>query len=504
MASIEPGIEIPPMTPMLEAAPARPDAMVASLYPDFCQRGSAVVGQDVVAFDSTDEAHSGDVLITDFPASNHNARLAQTVPAGPGAGVASGCTGGYARPLSNTSSTVLVNGEGCVRHDSVFEMNCAGPDGPGNTLGQMVYDRGTPRFGAHDSLVDFNPPFVVTDDEYGVCRAFEPLTSVPAEMSLGDHIVGGAKGFGRGVWDAVTGTVDMAAAGSQYLTDGVLGGPIDLITGGDHDYAWLPSAQRARRTEEAVADTMAAIYNDPGIVVDALTEEVVTLWEQGQYGEAIGYGSSQVIEVLIGAKGATRLRSLSKLDDASLDRLVRDGVIDADEAAEARRLRGRDGVIVHAEEVYDQAEVAPEQLWDGPTYRGDTRSPAEIEAAGGFDGLDPGGGISLDQHMNGVRPPSQWVSASTDLDIAQAYAWQPNTIPNQALITAQQGDIVGYAYHLNQAGGVNTHMVPGITNLSNLEVAFSQGIPWSSVSGYTPMIVQGPNIVPGPFMPITH
>ena len=51
---------------------------------------------------------------------------------------------------------------------------------------------------------------------------------------------------------------------------------------------------------------------------------------------------------------------------------------------------------------------------------------------------------------------------------------------------------------------MNTHAVPGITNLSNLEVAFSQGIPWSSVQGYTPIIIQNGTPTPGAFVPITH
>ena len=387
-------------------------------------------------------------------------------------------------------------------------MNCAGPDGPGNTLGQMVYRPGDERFGVHDSTLErlrSNPPFIVTDDEYGVCEALVPVAAAPEELSLAEHAWGGVKGLARGGWDAVTGTLEMAANTSQYLTDGVLGGPIDLITGGDHDYAWLPSANRARRTEQAVFDTMQAIYDDPGIVVDALTEEVVSLWHQGKYGEAIGYGSSQVIEVLIGAKGATRLRNLAKLDDASLDRLVRDGVIDADEAAEARRLRGQDGVIVHADEIVDQADVAPEQLWDGPSYRGDQRTPAEIEAAGGFYGYDPDGTVTLQEHMGKVRPPSQWVSASQGNSIAEAYAWRPNAADiGPSLLGRAEGDILGYSYAINHPGGVNTHAVPGITNLSNLEVAFSQGIPWSSVQGYTPIIIQNGTPTPGAFVPITH
>jgi hypothetical protein len=495
--------------PKPEAAPTAPDATVVGLYPDFRQQGGSVVAQDVVSVDATDEAHSGDVVITGHCASHNNARLQQTVPGGPGAGVSSGCTGGYSRPQSGSSSTVLVNGEGCVRHDTVFEMNCAGPEGPSNTVGKMVYDRGSERFGNHDytSVDQLDPPVVPTSAEIAAAEA--------EEMGIGGHLWGGVKGFGRGAWDAVKGAAQLAAGGAQYSTDYVLGGPVDLITGGAYDYEWLPSARRARGTEQAISDTAKAIYDDPGIVWDALTEEVVNLWDQGKYGEAIGYGSSQVLEALVGTKGASKLRFLSKLDDAELDTLVKKGAISADDAAEARRIREvGDGVVIHRKhstEIFDEADVAPNQVNEGFTFRGDQHSPEELAAADGFHPSNPDANISLDAHMAYERPNgSQWISTSQDQWIAEQYAWRPNAMPldkaYERIRGMPDGSVIGYNYHLSQPGGVNTLQVPGIMgmeNASNMEVAFSRGIPWSSVSGWAPIHVVNGQPVVGDFVPNT-
>lgn len=58
--------------------------------------------------------------------------------AGTGGGVNSGVNLGWCRPRSN-KSTVFVEGRELVQDSNIYEMNCAGPDGPYNTIGKLVY-----------------------------------------------------------------------------------------------------------------------------------------------------------------------------------------------------------------------------------------------------------------------------------------------------------------------------------------------------------------------------
>ncbi|MGV0911512.1 PAAR-like domain-containing protein [Martelella sp. FOR1707] len=58
---------------------------------------------------------------------------------GTGGGVSSGVNVGWCRPQSNKSS-FLVEGHQVLQDNCVYEMNCAGPDGPSNTLGKLNYD----------------------------------------------------------------------------------------------------------------------------------------------------------------------------------------------------------------------------------------------------------------------------------------------------------------------------------------------------------------------------
>ena len=58
--------------------------------------------------------------------------------AGTKGGVASGVNLGWCRPKSNKTS-VFVEGRELIQNDNLYEMNCAGPNGPGNTIGRLVY-----------------------------------------------------------------------------------------------------------------------------------------------------------------------------------------------------------------------------------------------------------------------------------------------------------------------------------------------------------------------------
>lgn len=53
-------------------------------------------------------------------------------------GVKSGCNKGWCRPISKKTS-VFVGGAELIQNDNLYDMNCNGPDGPGNTVSRLVY-----------------------------------------------------------------------------------------------------------------------------------------------------------------------------------------------------------------------------------------------------------------------------------------------------------------------------------------------------------------------------
>ena len=57
---------------------------------------------------------------------------------GTGGGVKSGVNKGWCRPISNRTS-IFVKGHELIQNDNLYDMNCAGPEGPGNTVGRLVY-----------------------------------------------------------------------------------------------------------------------------------------------------------------------------------------------------------------------------------------------------------------------------------------------------------------------------------------------------------------------------
>lgn len=53
-------------------------------------------------------------------------------------GVKSGVDLGWCRPISKKTS-VFVDGAELIQNGNMYDMNCNGPDGPGNTVGKLVY-----------------------------------------------------------------------------------------------------------------------------------------------------------------------------------------------------------------------------------------------------------------------------------------------------------------------------------------------------------------------------
>lgn len=288
-------LRIPP-----EAAPKTSGAVVASVYPDFCTRHGSVYGQDIMAFESADEEAVPDVLITGCPASNAGARLAESLPAGPGAGVSSGVVGGQCRPVGGMADNVLIHGAPTVRHTTDYLMNTAGPEGLHNTAGKMVYEGGGANdtssdrgylYGAGNAASDaLMAPFYYARNKTDLAawkgrqlvQLHAPLLELLPEP-LGDAIAL------RPIRDALG--IDSLVADVGELSSHPLLGEL------------LPSADRGQAYIEGMAELLAGAQNDPvgtaeAMVLAGYRERA----DDGRPKEAAGYLGGQVVMTVAGGR----------------------------------------------------------------------------------------------------------------------------------------------------------------------------------------------------------
>ncbi len=119
-------------------------SVVVSSTPDVCltPMGSAMVPvpYSIVGNFSDAMRTTQTVKFTDQQAFNFASRLNHVSgdEAGAGGGVSSGVNVGYCKPLEH-SPTVKAQDQFVLRHDDKMFMNCSGPDGSSNTIGNIVY-----------------------------------------------------------------------------------------------------------------------------------------------------------------------------------------------------------------------------------------------------------------------------------------------------------------------------------------------------------------------------
>jgi len=115
--------------------------IVKSLAPDWCKSPSSPVAYDIVAFLNESVFTSPNVNFKAVPVFDMASRVATVWgdEPGVGGGVASGVNKGFCRPIVPVTK-VRCNGFMTCRHEhTLFLMNCAGPDGPANTIGKVIY-----------------------------------------------------------------------------------------------------------------------------------------------------------------------------------------------------------------------------------------------------------------------------------------------------------------------------------------------------------------------------
>ncbi len=120
------------------------NATIICMAPDVCKTpvGSAVVPIPYMIVSRLDWATQTvpDVKITNQEAFNMASRTNKVMGDEPGnlGGIKSNVNRGWCRPMSN-DVTVMVGGRELIRNNHLYEMNCAGPHGPGNTIGRLLF-----------------------------------------------------------------------------------------------------------------------------------------------------------------------------------------------------------------------------------------------------------------------------------------------------------------------------------------------------------------------------
>lgn len=120
------------------------NAIIMCLAPDVCktQVGNAVVPipyMIISKLDWSDKTISHTKLtgMKTFTMASRTNKVTGDEPGQLG-GVKSGVNKGWCKPQSNKSN-FFVDGKEVIQNNNLYEMNCAGPNGSGNTIGKLTY-----------------------------------------------------------------------------------------------------------------------------------------------------------------------------------------------------------------------------------------------------------------------------------------------------------------------------------------------------------------------------
>jgi hypothetical protein len=127
----------------LEGTRASAEFMCVSLVPDVCKSPTIPVPYKILSLFDCAVNFSTNVRFRQKYVFRHNSRLStvRCDEPGVGGGILSGVNMGFCRPIDGTASTtVRVNGSFVDYHVGTYMfMNCAGPEGPFNTIGQVIF-----------------------------------------------------------------------------------------------------------------------------------------------------------------------------------------------------------------------------------------------------------------------------------------------------------------------------------------------------------------------------
>jgi RHS repeat-associated protein len=102
---------------------------------------------------------------------------------------------------------------------------------------------------------------------------------------------------------------------------GAYEGLSDMVTGlggmvegaWDLTFGWYFDPESAQDTWENLKGSMEAIWDNPTVLWEAITQPIIEDWQAGRYGEAIGRGLFEVGSVVLGTKGIDKAGKLSRL-----------------------------------------------------------------------------------------------------------------------------------------------------------------------------------------------
>jgi hypothetical protein len=289
--------------------------MVKCLYPNVCKAPDKPAPFDSIALFGAGVGHSSNVRFNSFMAMHEQSRIPCVLgdEPGKGGGVKSKVRGGYCRPVADLANKVQVNGQPVVRHDTLFEMNCAGPEGLGNTQGKCVY------FGS-DAGASVAPDSSIKNDTappVQPARWYRPPKLTPEQAArlgrhagsyeLGRQVIGFGRGLTLSVAGALEGMYTVGKGVAVLLYDLNTLSPVPIGPKG----SYAESLQRTGETVDYLKDV--ATYVTPGDVWSAMTEEIVAAWQSGEYGEAGGRVFGEFLDFWAGAKGAGKIGKGSKL-----------------------------------------------------------------------------------------------------------------------------------------------------------------------------------------------
>ena len=117
------------------------EAYVVSLCEDYCKSPSSPVGYMISQKLGMSSMVCSSVNGCGTSVLNISSRITSVTgnEAGIAGGVVSGVNVGMCKPVQNYAPKVRAEGQCVLRHDTIMEMNCAGPEGQGNVLGKIAY-----------------------------------------------------------------------------------------------------------------------------------------------------------------------------------------------------------------------------------------------------------------------------------------------------------------------------------------------------------------------------
>jgi hypothetical protein len=140
------------------------------------------------------------------------------------------------------------------------------------------------------------------------------------------------KGAGETLWETGEGLVDLGTGVVKTAYDASPAGlAVDAYEQATGQQApdWLPSAERGSQRVENAFEVASTIARNPGLLVDAVVAPIKEDWNNGNYGEAIGRGVTELVMTVAGTKGVDKVAKGGRVAGA------------ADDVADAARIADR-------------------------------------------------------------------------------------------------------------------------------------------------------------------